>query len=421
MTIASYFLDPLWIGPFLMISTRFLVSGYLRNGKLDAMAMKITTRPFRLLIPVASIAVLEYFLMDLGAVNWLEYLPSVTWSDWPYTVIPTNAGTFISQVLQLAYLIPNAAPQITYYYCTGVLWTIPVQLQGAWQTVLAVIMIREIKTPWKRFSFYAFCIVNHWYALSWGSYYYSGVLLADLDLTYKYTKFLYARPLVYYPFLIFVILVAQSGFTIDMIVQHTGVNYATYEYGWHPDIQTGLSISQAGRSTYPDYYIPRLNALVSTVFMQLIVEITPIVQKFLSLKPFQWVFPHIFTIYLIHGFIFWSIGSFVCVNLFAAGLPYWACVLVVFVICYATLFGSMPILTPVIEIMGKNVTQSLWEHASQEPAPRRKTLYPFGPDIFDESTAMGVKGTNTGKSEQVTGQKNVGKKSNPSVFVSALG
>jgi hypothetical protein len=300
-TIASYFLDPLWIGPFLMISTRFLVSGYLRNGKLDAMAMKITTRTFRLLIPVASIAVLEYFLMDLGAVNWLEYLPSVTRSDWPYTVIPTNVGTSISQVLQLAYLIPNAAPQITNYYCTGVLWTITVQLQGAWQTILAVIMIREIKTPWKRFSFYAFCILNHWYALSWGSYYYSGVLLADLDLTYKYTKFLYARPLVYYPFFIFVILVAQSGFTIDMVVQHTGVNYASYEYGWHPDVQTGLSITQANGLTYPDYFVPRLNGLISTVFMQLIVEISPIVQKFLSLKPFQWVFPHIFTIYLIHG------------------------------------------------------------------------------------------------------------------------
>jgi hypothetical protein len=202
-----------------------------------------------------------------------------------------------------------------------------------------------------------------------------------------------------------------------MLVQHTGVSYANYEYGWHPDVKTGLTISQAGRSTYPDYYIPRLNALVSTVFMQLIIEISPMVQKLFSLKLFQWVFPHIFTIYLIHGFIFWSIGSLVCVNLFAAGLPYWACVVVVLVICYGTLFVSMPILTPIIEIMGKNVTQSLWEHASQEPAPRRKTLYPFGPDIFDEPAAVGVKGTNTEKSGQVMGQKNFEEKRNPSVSV----
>ena len=403
-----------------MISTRFLVSGYLRNGELETMATNITTRPLRLLIPVTLIAVLEYFLMDLGAVNWLEYLPSVSWSEWPYTVIPTNAGTFISQVLQLAYLIPNAAPQITYYYCTGVLWAIPVQLQGAWQTVLAVIMVREIKTPWKRFSFYAFCIVNHWYAVSWGSYFYCGVLLADLDITYKYIKFLYVRPLVYYPFLIFVIIVAQSGFTLDMMVQYANVHYASSEYGWHPDLTTGLSISQARGSTYPDYFVPRLNALVSTVFMQLIVEISPMVQKFLSLKPFQWVFPHIFTIYLIHGFIFWSIGSLVCVNLFAAGLPYWACVLIVFFVCYGTLLGSMPILTPITEIVGKNVSQSLWEHASTEPAPRKKTLYPFGPDIFDEPTTTGAMETNIEKSEQTMEQNYFGEKKNRSVTVSEV-
>jgi hypothetical protein len=242
----------------------------------------------------------------------------------------------------------------------------------------------------------------------------------DPDLTYKYTKFLYARPLVYYPFLIFVILVAQSGFTIDMLIQHTGVYYPGYEYGWHPDVKTGLSISQADGSTYPDNYIPRLNALISTVFMQLLVEISPMIQTFLSLKPFQWVFPHIFTVYLIHGFIFWSIGSLVCINLFAAGVPYWACVLVVFVICYGTLIGSMPILTPIVEIVGKNVTQSLWEHASQEPAPRKKTLYPFGPDIFDKPAAVCVMGTNTEKSWQATGQKDVIEKKNPSVSVSEV-
>jgi len=54
------------------------------------------------------------------------------------------------------YLIPNAAPQITFNYCTGVLWTIPGQLQGSWLVLLGVIVIREIKTPWKRFGYYIF-------------------------------------------------------------------------------------------------------------------------------------------------------------------------------------------------------------------------------------------------------------------------
>ena len=406
-TFATYFLDPLWIGPFLMISTRFLVSNYLRTGKLDNMAQKIVSRPFRLLTPVIFIATLEYFLSDSGALNWLEYLPSVTWSSWPFTSIVANPGVFISELLQLAYLIPNAAPNITYNYSTGVLWTIPVQLQGAWQTLLALIMVKECKTPWKRFAFYTFCIVNHWYALSWGSYYYAGVLLADLDLTFKYKKWLYARWWAYYPLLLLLIAVTLGGFTIDMVVQWTGVNYATSEYGWHPDVVTGLSYSQAQKAVYPDYFIPRLNALLVTVAMQMVVEISPIVQKVLSIKPFQWLFPHVFTIYLIHGFIFWSIGSWACVSIFSYGAPYWLAGLMTGIICYGTLFACLPLLTPPIEAVGKNFTLSLWEHASQEPITRKPTSYPFGEGLLkrDVEGAVSAEKNSTDNSSRSIGGK----------------
>lgn len=381
-TVASYFLNPLWIGPFLMISTRFLVSNYLRTGNLGNMAQKIVSRPFRLLTPVVAIATLEYFLTDSGALNWLEYLPSVTWSSWPFTTMVQNPGVFISELVQLAYLIPNAAPMITYNYCTGVLWTIPVQLQGAWQTLVALIILRECKTPWKRFCLYSFCIVNHWYGLSWGSYYYAGIMLADLDLTYKYKPWLYARWWAYYPLLLTLLIVALGGFTIDMVTEWTGVSYAEYEYGWHPDIATGLSISQAGNSVYPDYFIPRLNALITTIAMQTIVEISPLVQKILSIKPLQLLFPHLFTIYLIHGFIFWSIGSWAMITIFSYGCPYWLCLLLTAIICYAVLFASLPLLTPPIEAVGRNFTLRIWEYASEEPIIRKPTLYPFGKELI---------------------------------------
>ena len=108
-------------GPFLITSTRFLVSGYLENGELLEVAHKVVGRSFKLLLPVLAIAMLEYFFMDSGATNWLEYLPSVTWSTWPFTTVPNNFGYFLSKIIELAYLIPNAAPQITFNYCTGVL------------------------------------------------------------------------------------------------------------------------------------------------------------------------------------------------------------------------------------------------------------------------------------------------------------
>ncbi|MCJ1459983.1 hypothetical protein MMC28_010362 [Mycoblastus sanguinarius] len=381
-TIGSFVLNLIWIGPFLMTSTRFLVTSYLKNGELLPIAEKTVGRTPRLLIPVTAIAMLEYFFINAGATKWLEYLPSVSWSSWPFTVGYTSFGNFLSEVLELMYLIPNAAPQITFNYCTGVLWTIPVQLQGSWVTILGVIVIREIKTPWKRFCFYAFCIVNHWYALSWGTYFYLGIMLTDLDVTYKYRTYLYARPFVYYPFLTFCALVGFAGLATDLTTQWTKVNYATYEYAIHPDINSGLPISQAGHATYPQYFVPRLNGIAFAVGFQAVVELSPLVQKLFSFKLLVFVFPHIFTIYLFHGFIFWSLGSFLCIQLSVHGFAYWLNILIVALACYSTLAISLPLLTPIVETLGKNLTMDIWQYAREAPPPRRPTLHPFPADLF---------------------------------------
>lgn len=403
-TIGSYFLNLIWIGrssptaaadhvpceklirdwkpgPFLMTSARFLVSRYLQTGELLGIAEKVVARPFRLLIPILAVAMLEYFFMDSGATASLEYLASVTWCTWPFTTVPNNFGNFISEFLELAYLIPNAVPQITFNYCTGVLWTIPIQLQGSWVTLLACIVIREIKKPWKRFGFYTFCILMQWYALSWGTYFYLGILLTDLDLTYKYRKWLYAHPFVYYPFIILCVLMAFGALSMDMATQWTNVQYAAFEYGMHPDIPTGLPIMWTGAAGYPQYYIPTAHGIIFAFGIQALVELSPLVQKIFSLNVFVYVFPHIYTIYLIHGFIFWSLGSLICVYLAGQGVAYWANLLIVAVCCYAVLIASCPLLTPVVETLGKHVTHNIWQFAHENPAPRRPTLYPF-PDNF---------------------------------------
>ncbi|KAK4697075.1 hypothetical protein P7C71_g949, partial [Lecanoromycetidae sp. Uapishka_2] len=234
-TINEFFLNPVWIGPFLMTSPRFLVANYLRDGHLLPISQKTVARVSRLMIPVTLMAALEYFLVNCGATRWLEFLPSISWSSYPFVVGFNSFAEFISEVLELFYMIPNAAPTITVNYCSGVLWLIPVLLQNSWSTLLFAIIVREIKTPWKRFAFYAFCIINHWYALSWGTYFYLGVLLTDLDITYKWRPYLYARPLAYYPLVLLLALLAFSSLGIDALSQWTGVMYETAEYGIHPD------------------------------------------------------------------------------------------------------------------------------------------------------------------------------------------
>lgn len=387
--ISPFIMNQMWLGVFFTTSTRFLSARYFREGKLDVIAERAVKRAPRLMIPVTAMVLLEYFFIDVGATKYLEYLPSVTWSTWGYVSKFPSVGHFISEVLELVYLIPNAVPQITFNYCTGVLWTIAVQLQGSWVVLLGAIVIREVKTPWKRFGYYAFCVVNNWYARNWGSFFWLGLMLTDLDITYKWRKYLYPRPLVYYPLISFCIFMTLVGFTMNLLPQWVSYNFTTHENGIHPDQETGLPIMNTANYGYPNYYEPRFNMLLFAVGMQAIVELSTVVQKILSFPVLVWVFPHIFTIYLIHGFIFWSWGAWLCVFLASRDFVYWLNVFLVGVTCYAIIILSLPIVTPAIEILGRDITINIWEFANEKPPPKKDTLYPFNKD------ELGMEGENS--------------------------
>ena len=382
ITIAPFLLNQIWIGPFFLTSARFLTANYLRTGDLLVVAEKTVTRLFRLMLPVTAMVMFEYFFIECDATKWLEYLPSITWSTWPFIKGYSNFGNFLSELLELFYLMPIAAPVMTFNYCTRVLWTIPVQLQGSWTALLAIVVAREMRTPWKRFGFYAFCIVNHWYAVSWGSYFYCGIMLTDLSVTYRWQPYLHRRPFIYYPLILLCVSFAIAGPTLDLLTSRGEIDYAAYEYSIHPNSTSGLPISEAGRAVSPVFFVPRLNGLVFAVGLQAAVELSPAIQKVFSFKLLMLIFPHILTIYLLHGFIFWTFGSWLCVFLAVRGLSYGSNILIVALCSYAVLALTAPLVTPVLDCLSKTSTMDIWRQAREEPAPRRPTLYPFPKDLF---------------------------------------
>ncbi|PSN64861.1 hypothetical protein BS50DRAFT_555040 [Corynespora cassiicola Philippines] len=405
LIIAPFILNQMWLGVFFTTSVRFLVAGYLKRGNMQDLAKAAVRRTPRLMIPVATIALLEYFLVDCGATGYLRYLPSLTWSTWPYVTRYETFGHYVSAILELVYLIPNAMPQITFYYCTGVLWTIAVQLQGTWLVLLGAIVVYEIKSPWKRMVYYIFCMINHWYAQSWGTYLWLGLLLTDLDVTYKYKQWLYKRPAAYYPLLIACWLCVAAGFSANVLTGFNDFNFATYENNIHPDADSGEPLWNTANAGYPAYYTPRLNGLLFAGGMQAVVELSGAVQWVLSLPPLLVLFPHIFTIYLLHGMVFWSWGSWLMVFLAERGFGYGINVTVVGITSYVILFLSLPIVTPIIEALGKDITALVWMTAIEKSPPRRKTLFPFPDDLFvrregqnDVETAIGSSVGNSGRS-----------------------
>jgi len=375
-------LNPIWIGPFFTTSTRFLAQNFLRTGNLADVAKKMLLRAPRMVIPAIVVAALEYFFIELGLTAKLEWLPSITWSTWPWVTNYPNFGWFMNEILELGYLIPNKAPGIVNHYCVGVLWTIPVQLQCSYTTLLGAVMVREIKTHWKRFAFYSWCIVVNWYSMNWGSCFWVGLLIADLNVTYNYVAWLQARPKYLYPTFALIWVLIIQGPLWTFLEDRGFYTLMTRERNIHPNIATGAAQGEVD-SMYPAYFEPRLNTILFAGAVQMMTELSTSFQWFLSLKVWIVLFPHTFTIYLIHGFVFWSFGAWLCVTLASMEiLPYWAICLILFVCCYAVIGLAAICITPFSEGTALALCRNCWRWASEEPVPHRKTLEPFRRDLF---------------------------------------
>jgi hypothetical protein len=162
--VGGIILSNLWIGPFFLTATRFLSANYLKHGNLEDIAKKELRRAPRLFVPIIIISLLQYFLISMGLTSALQWLPSVTYSSWPYVVAQSNFAVYANNIVELAYQIPNSVPEILPHYCIGVLWTIPVQLQFTYVVLAATVVIRDIRNPRKRFGVYAVVILAGWYA-----------------------------------------------------------------------------------------------------------------------------------------------------------------------------------------------------------------------------------------------------------------
>lgn len=158
-------------------------------------------------------------------------------------------------------------------------------------------------------------------------------------------------------------------------------SFATAENDIHPDQGTGRPIGDIAH-TYPNYNEPTLAILVFSIGLQIIIELSPAVQWVLSLRPILWMHPHIMTIYLTHGFVMWTWGAWVAVELGTAGVPYWANLLVTLVTCYILIFALAAVLSPLMEVPVQGVMRTLDRWTKHEPVPPRKTIAPFTKDLL---------------------------------------
>ncbi|KAM3078191.1 hypothetical protein ACMFMG_002513 [Clarireedia jacksonii] len=381
-TVEPFLLNQGALGLFFTTSARFIVAPFLQIHDLSLISQKIVVRIFQIMLPVLVFVLLEYFLILSGATYYLPCLPSITWSTWPYVTPFPNIGHLLNEVLALAYLVPNAVPIITFNFCTGVLWTIPVIIQGSWASILAVLLITSIHLPTRRFPFYFFCIAINWYAVSWSSYFWIGLFITDLELTYHMPSNLHKHPFVHYTLIFLLSILALLSLSVDSFNQWFEYSLLTREALIHPSPTTGLPLSTSQQS-YPGYWTPHINGLIFCLSTHLLSIISPLFQRFLSLPHLLALFPHVFSLYLFHGMVFWSLGSYVCFMLNEISLPYWANVVITAVVCYVVLFLCLPVLSLVAGLVGKDLAGEIKRDSVEDPVGRWGTLEPFGKDWLD--------------------------------------
>ncbi len=372
------------LGIFFMLPSRTMTNRYLLKGGLQSMADATVRRIPRLALPVAGAVLANYMLMDIGAFKWVPRLASRTWSTWSYWQNFDNVMVFLDAFISLWWSSPPVQPALVTGYATGVLWTIPVIVQGTWTCMICALIAHEIKNAYKRFSFYALCIGLSWYANTWDLFFMAGLVVADLDSKLNYQARAkkgfpivpgFLRRALHLPekvdklrvhgqvFAWVLFLAAWTQQYLSQIPTSPGVGFDNKEYELHPDWsreQPHAWLENASIS----YTDPRVASWVLSFSFFLLTDLSDLLRAFFRLRVWSYIGRHAFAVFLMHGVVWWTWSAWLCLTMLAAGAPYWATILVVFVTSYAMLMLVCECFTATFDYWGGLISKAVWRATS---------------------------------------------------------
>ena len=361
---------PLVLGIFFMLPARTVCQRYLMKGGLLSLADSTIRRIPRIAIPVAGACLANYLMMDVNAYKWVPRLPSRTWSTWAYFQNYENVLTFVNAFISLWWATPPASPAMVSGYATGVLWTIPLIVQGMWTCTITALIAHELKTAWKRFTFYFACIGLSYYANTWDMFFMGGLIIADLDANLHYReKAARGVPLVIIPrvripgVLLAWIAMLGIGSTMWLSIDLSAtLRIMLEEYGIHPNWQT--STPHAWQGDMFSYRDPQVLGFVWIMSLFVLADLSNIFQTFFRLRIWSFLGKNAMAYFLCHGLIFWTWGAWLCIALLRVNTPYWAAILVVFVTSYMWLTLLCICFTATFESWSVLFSKATWRAAS---------------------------------------------------------
>ncbi|EST09313.1 Acyltransferase 3 [Kalmanozyma brasiliensis GHG001] len=374
------------LGIFFMLPSRTMTNRYLLKGGLQSLADNTVRRVPRLALPVLGAVLANYFFMDVGAFKWVPRLASRTWSTWSYWQNFDNVMVFLDAFISLWWSAPPVSPALVTGYATGVLWTIPVIVQGTWTCLVCALVAHEIKNAYKRFAFYALCIGLSWFAGTWDLFFMAGLVVADLDSKLNYQAWAAKGiPLVpgfirrglhlpaaidklrvhgqVLPWALF--LAAWTQQYLSQIPGAPGNGFDNWgDHRLHPDWTYEVPHAWTDTDTGVSYTDPRVSAFILSFSFFLLTDLSDLLRAFFRLRIWSYIGKHAFAVFLMHGVVFWTWSAWLCLTLLTAGVPYWATILVVFFTSYGMLFIVAECFTATFDSWGGLFSKAVWRATS---------------------------------------------------------
>ncbi|CBQ72133.1 conserved hypothetical protein [Sporisorium reilianum SRZ2] len=373
------------LGIFFLLPSRTMGSRYLVKGGIQSLADNSVRRMPRLIIPAAGACLANYMMIDVGAYKWVPRMNSLTWSTWSYYQNYDNALDFINSFIALWWAGPPDQPALVTRYATGVLWTIPVIVQGAWTCMLCAVFAHEIKTTWKRFAFYFMCLLLSWYAQTWDLFFMAGLVIADLDINLKYRKWGemgipllpkgYAKLLriperirqkfalkgKVFAWLFFFACCVQEW--LSYIPGAPGENFDIWDVGVHPNFYNSKPNKWNNDLRYK-YQRPRTSAWFFVMSIFILADHSNAFRQLFRLRVWSFLGKHSMAYFLLHGIIFWTWGSWLSVMMLTRGVNYFATIMVVFFTSYFWLTLFCICFTYTFEYWGIIASKAFWRATS---------------------------------------------------------
>jgi peptidoglycan/LPS O-acetylase OafA/YrhL len=375
------------VAMFFVLPARILGLRYLSRGGLLNLADSSIRRLPRIIFPVFLAALLEYFLIEVSTFRWISRLPSRTWNTWSYFENYGNLFEFFNSFVSLWFVSPPIQPAIVQRYAIGIMWTVPLMIQLTWSLFLCAIIARQIKSHWKRWSFYSACLFFNWYANRFDTLFIMGLTVADLDCNLNYrkrakngvplfpsllTKRYPSLQRIRLPGQVFAWIIFFTGFGMAWCeVSGKGPHLAPIkELALRPDFYTGNPRGWNNPHLSLAYNDLKFTCILPVLSFYLLCDLNETFAKAFSLKIWEIIGRHSFGVFLLHGAVFWSWGPFCLIQLLSAGLPYWSAHLIAFITSYSLLAVVAVIFTHTADTWGAWVSVALWRTVSRGYARR---------------------------------------------------